>query len=189
LIVADQQGFPAPLLNEPAQSAARIDWRGRYDRALLDTLTEVEQIWIKPTGSRKWLQTTLVTLANTLPGVAFLATFVVLLWRLFMNPQPMDLNLWWLLLIVPLVTVVVLHMLVEMLLPMRWPAIRGEFQRRLNRRLAEALHDAYAPIPADVAASLRADRERVEQLRAEVAEVAGWLAQREQAANIQGLKS
>jgi 50S ribosome-binding GTPase len=191
LVEADQQGFPTPLLSEPAAHTSRLDWRSRYDRALIDTLTDVEKIWTHPTGPRRVMQSTLVTLANFLPSIAFIATAVMLCWRYFMPAEgeraPDTLNLWWLVLIVPLLTMVVLHLLIELLLPMRWPAIRGEFRRRLNKRLVESLHDAYAPIPGDVAAALVEDRKRVEQLQADVGEVAEWLAQREQAANIQGL--
>jgi len=72
-------------------------------------------------------------------------------------------------------------------LPMRWPAIRGEFHRRLESRLRADLTGAYLPIPADVAEALNAERRQVQRLGGEVREVSVWLDQREQAASIAGL--
>ncbi len=82
---------------------------------------------------------------------------------------------------------IMLHVLIALLLPLRWTAIRGEFRRRLEQRVREELESAYAPIPAEVAEALRQERRQVEQLLADTREVSTWLAHREQAASIAGL--
>jgi hypothetical protein len=80
-----------------------------------------------------------------------------------------------------------LHILIVLVLPVRWSAIRGEFQKQLERRLQKELENAYGSIPLDVAEELRQERRQVEQLLGENREIAAWLSQREQAASIAGL--
>ena len=48
-----------------------------------------------------------------------------------------------------------IHVLITLALRLRWPAIRGEFRRRLEQRLRQELESIYAPISDDVAQSLR----------------------------------
>jgi hypothetical protein len=191
LVEADAAGYPLASLNEPVESAAKLDWRQRYSQALIDVLQEVERQWASPTGLRRWVQTSLVLAADWLPLLSLLAALLVLLWRFFdplnkgyPSPEPFHIALPF---IIMLVVLVVLHLLIALLLPLRWPKIRGEFQRRLEKRLQAELEGAYVPIPADVAEALAAERKRVEALLAEAREVAAWLDQREEAANIGGL--
>jgi hypothetical protein len=190
LLEADQSGFPLDLLTEPTEAAARIDWRQRYAATLIDVLTEVERQWVKPTGGRAGLQRILVFVADCLPPIAFLAALVVILWRYFNisgNERMPSLSDFLLPFVVLLTVLVVLHVLISLLLPLRWRTIRGEFQRRLEQGLRGELDCVYAPLPADVASTLRDERKRVEQLQKETREVAEWLAKREQAASISTL--
>ena len=139
LVEADVQGFPVNLLNEPLEAATRIDWRGRYAQALVEVLHEVEQQWVRPTGVRRWVQSVLVGLADWLPPLSLLAALIVLLWRFF-DPQShgyqVQLTDALLPLLVTLLVLVIMHLLIAWLLPLRWPAIRGEFRRGLEGRLA-----------------------------------------------------
>ena len=90
--------------------------------------------------------------------------------------------------IVVLSVLVILHLLIVMLMPLRWAAIRGEFGRQLAARIDQDLEAAYAPVPADVAETLHQERRQVEKLCAEVDDVANWLSEREQSASgIEGL--
>jgi hypothetical protein len=190
LLEADQSGFPLHLLTEPTEAASRMDWRQRYAATLTDVLTEVEQQWVKPTGGRAGLQRILVLLADWLPPITFLAALFIILWRYFDisgNERMPSLSDFLLPFVVLLTVLVVLHVLISLLLPLRWRAIRGEFQRRLEQRLRDELDRVYAPLPADVANTLRDERKRVELLQKETREVAEWLAQREQAASITSL--
>jgi hypothetical protein len=188
LVEADQQGFPLSLLTDPTDSAARVDWRQRYAQALTEVLGRVEHQWARPSGLRRLVQGGVVLLADWLPLLALLAAIAVPLWRYFMDPnyQP-ALTHFLLPLVVLLCVLVLLHVLIALLLPLRWPAIRGEFQRQLERRLASELEQVYAPLPGDVAQALAGERHQVEELLAEVRQVADWLKQREQSAAIAGL--
>jgi ABC-type lipoprotein export system ATPase subunit len=185
LVEADDQSFPINLLTGPVESAARLDWRQRHAQALIDVLRQVERQWTRPTGRRRWVQAVVVPLANWLPPFALLAACVWLLWQYFMvDASKVSI---WLPLVVLLVVLVIMHLVITLLLPMRWSAIRGEFQRQLEDHLQSDLETVFLPLPGETAEALQAERARVQQLLAETDEVAAWLAEREQAASIAGL--
>jgi len=191
LVEADGEGFPLNLLADPVEATAKLDWRQRYSQSLIDVLQEVERQWASPTGARRWVQSTLVFAADWLPIIALLAALLHLLWQFFdplnkglPKPEPFDIALPF---IIVLVVLVILQLLIALLLPLRWPKIRGEFKRKLERRLQGELQSSYVPIPGDVAQALAMERRRVEALLAETREVAVWLDQREEAANVGGL--
>jgi energy-coupling factor transporter ATP-binding protein EcfA2 len=187
LVEADAQDFPVALLHEPVEAATKVDWRMRYAGALVEVLTEVEREWSSPTGARRWVQTGLIVLADWLPPIALLAACIRVLYLFFVEsvtPQLQD----FLLPLVVLVTVLIIfHLLITILLPLRWPKIRGEFRRRLEERLRTTIVAVYGGIPGDTADGLLAERRKVESLQKETREVAAWLEQREQAASITGL--
>jgi hypothetical protein len=189
LVEADHLGFPLDLLTEPTESAAKLEWRQRYARALIEVLAQVEQQWARPRGPRRWLQAAVVFLADWLPSVALLGTCILLLyqWTVPTLPRPFALGDLALPVIAVLTVLVLLHIAIALVMPMRWPAMRGEFLRHLERRLQAELQTVYTPIPGDVAQMLQQERRRVEQLAAQTGEVASWLEQREQAATIAGL--
>jgi energy-coupling factor transporter ATP-binding protein EcfA2 len=188
LVEADRQRFPVKLLNPAMQDAGRADWQSRYDRALIESLAEVERERTHPTGSRKALKVTLVSLSNILPEIVFVAAFLLLLWRYFMVSE-YRVSLFDLLLpfALTLVVLVFLHLLVSFLLPIRWSAVRGQFGAQLTTRLDAELATVFAPIPETIAGKLQEERERMEQLLEEVREVRGWLTERQQAASVAGL--
>jgi hypothetical protein len=120
-----------------------------------------------------------------------LAALIQLLWRYF-DPykegyEPLQMFDIILVGIVTMVTLVLMHILISVLLPIRWNKIRGEFAKRLEVRLREELESIYGPIPGDVAEVLRQERRVVEELMKQTADIADWLRQREQAASITGL--
>jgi hypothetical protein len=82
---------------------------------------------------------------------------------------------------------VILHVFVALLLPLRWQAIRDEFQRQLTGILQSELIGAYHGIPQKVADQLLVERRRVEQLLHDTDEVQKWLRERELAASIDSL--
>jgi energy-coupling factor transporter ATP-binding protein EcfA2 len=187
LLEADQQGFPLELLTEPTEAASRMDWRQRYALSLTEVLHGAEQQWTRPTGGRALLQGVLVFVADWLPPIALLAAFARILWQYFMAQETPHLFDFLLPFIVLLAVLIVLHILVSLLLPLRWHSIRGEFQKRLEERLRNELERVYGPVPADVAEALRSERQKVQKIQSETNEVAEWLAQREQAASISSL--
>lgn len=190
LVEADHQDFPLDVLTEPIEARSALDWRQRYAAILSEILQQVEREWSKPTGLRRLTQTVVVWVGNWVPPVALMAALIVLLWRYFnpsaANPAPGTADVLLPFLIV-LIVLVILHVLITLVLRLRWPAIRGEFRRRLEHAIRQELESIYAPIPADVAQSLQEERRTIEKIAAETAEVASWLHEREQSASIAGL--
>jgi hypothetical protein len=187
LVEAGQQGFPVSLLSDATENAAQLDWRTRYAQALVEVLSRVEHEWTKPTGGRRWVQTVLIFLADWLPLLAFAVMGTILLWQYTMERREFRWGDLLLPLVAPVLVMVVLHVLVAVLLPLRWHAIQGVFQRDLETRLKNELEDGFARIPDDTVEGLREDQRLIEKLQGEIREVTGWLEQREHAANIAGL--
>jgi hypothetical protein len=187
LVEADQQGFPLELLAEPAEASAKLNWRQRYAGALMEVLQQVQREWSQPAGARRWLQNTVIWVADWIPPLALLAACILLLWRILvekLTPGWPDL---FMPIVVLLVVLIILHLLIVFLLPVKWPAIRGEFRRRLEQRVRDELATVYAAIPGDVADSLLQERRHIEQFLKEIHEVAVWLEQREHASSTAGL--
>lgn len=184
LVEADQRGFPLNLLHDPTGAVARLDWRDRVTRAVIDSLAEVEREATHPTGWRKYARGTLTGLANTLPELSLVATAVVLLWNFFLHGETPGMFGLSLIVLIPLVVVVVFQLLILLLLPVRWPAIRDRFRDKLNDRLDAELKRSYLPVPDEIAASLREERKQIDQLVAETKQVSAWLAERQHAAQV-----
>ncbi len=184
LVEGDAKGFPLTLLSDPTTAAGRLDWREKMTRAVIAALAEVERRATHPTGWRKVLRGTLSTFANTLPEVALVATAGYLLWNFFVRGEVPVLFQMSLVVLIPLLVIVVFHLLIVTLLPVRWPAIRSEFRTRLGTGTAAELGRAYLAIPGEVAAAIRAERKQVDALVAEAEQVSDWLAERQQAARV-----
>jgi hypothetical protein len=192
LVVADAHGFPVPLLTAPVEGAARIDWKQRYAHLLQEVLQQVERQWTNPSGAHGVLQSVIVFLADWLPVVAFLSAAVFLLLRIY-NPwgwwPAYSPSIWDLMLpfMVTLIVLMVMHLFIAWLLPLRWSAIRGEFQKQLTERLRQELEEVYGPVVTDLAQALLKERKQIEELTDETREVASWLEQREQSVSVAGL--
>ncbi|HYV36961.1 MAG TPA: hypothetical protein VE988_14740, partial [Gemmataceae bacterium] len=188
LLSGEQQGFPLHLLTGPTESASRLDWRQRYSQAMIDVLSKVEQQWARPTGIRRYLQGTVVLLADWLPGTVLIAALGWVLWRYFFEPN-YQVHLLDMLLppLLMLSACVILHVFVALILPLRWQAIRDQFQRQLAGIMQGELNATYGEIPRTVAEQLLAERRQIEQLLHDTSEVQNWIGQREKAASIEGL--
>ncbi|CAN5222517.1 hypothetical protein BH10PLA2_BH10PLA2_39710 [soil metagenome] len=187
LVEASQQQFPIPLISQPTESAAKLEWRNKYGRILAEILQQVQGEHAEPAGWRRWLQTGLVWAADWFPGIAFLAACIMLLWRYFVIDYPMQLFDFLKPLLVLLFVLIVLHMVMLLLMPMRWPAIRSEFRRRLSGRVREELDEVYGKIPGEVALVVAGERDQIETLAAETRRISGWLGEQEQAVSVQSL--
>jgi hypothetical protein len=187
LVEADAEGYPLSVLTDPVESTGKLDWRQRHAQSVVQALGEIEQQWTNPKGRRRLTQAFLVTLANWVPLIALLGACVLLLWRIIMNDYTPGFRDLLMPLIVLFLVLVIFQILIAVLLPMRWSAIRGEFQIQLARRLAADLKETFCTVPVTVAEALAEERKKVGSLQDEVNEVAEWLAQREQAATIAGL--
>jgi len=189
LVLAEGAGFPVSLLAEPTETAARSDWRQRFASVLIEVLHEAESQWAKPTGARRIVQNTLVLLGDLLPAMALAVSSAFLLFDYFWSESHRSFS--WTDLFLPLAAVffvlLILYVIIIMVLPISWPAIRGTFLRRLTQRIQGELVGAYDALPEEVAQRLEAERKQIDQLMAESREVAEWLKEREQAANIAGL--
>jgi len=184
LVEADRRGIPANLMHEPASAAGRFDWRERTSGFVIDALAEVEQRTAHPTGWRRWLRGTLGLLANTLPEIALVATAVIIVWNFLAHQIVPDLFQMLLIGLVPLTVVIALHLLLLVVLPVRWPAIRGEFSRSLLARFEAELERTYLPVPGDLAAGLLEERRQTDALLADLKQVTDWLNERQQAARV-----
>ena len=184
LVEGEAKGFPLTLLTDPATAAGRLDWRERMTRAVIEALAEVERQATNPTGFRRLLRGTLSLMANTLPEIALVSTAGLLLWNFFVHAETPDFFRMSLVALIPLVVIIVLHMLILMLLPVRWPAIRYEFRKQLGTRMAAELGRAYLAIPTEVSAAIHEERKQVDSLVAETKQVSDWLAERQQAARV-----
>jgi hypothetical protein len=189
---ADAQGFALKVLADPVEAASKTDWRQRYALAMSEVLHQVERQRTEPTGPRRYVQAVLGFLADWAPPVALVCAIGYFLLKAFnvwqQTPAP---QIGWLDLALPifvtLAVLVILHVLIALLLPLRWSQIRGEFKVRLEKRLEQELENVYGPVPEDVAALLLAERRQVEKLAGETRDVSSWLRQREQSASVAGL--
>jgi hypothetical protein len=190
LVTADAQGFPLPVLNEPVEAVAHLDWRQNHARLLSETLQQVEEQWTRPGGTRKLFHTLLILAADWVPLIALIGSMIALLWKYF---DPMgahyEVHLWDVLLppVLLLVVLILFHVLISVFMPLQWVAIRSEFSKQLRKRVEQELTQAYLKVPEEVAASLLEERKAVERLIAQTEEVSSWLSQREQSASIGSL--
>jgi hypothetical protein len=185
LVEADQKGFPIALLGDRTTETARLDWEDRVTRVVVDALTEVEREATKPTGWRKVVRGTVGFLGNMLPEAVLIGSILVLMYLFFVE-QWVPNSLLHVLLPVyaTLAVLVVMHVVILFALPVRWPAIRGEFRSRLEAKLRDEFRGTFLPIPDELAAEVAAEKREVDRLSAETREVADWLRGREQAAQI-----
>jgi hypothetical protein len=178
-----------PLLTEPTEALARLDWKGRHAQAMIEILTQVEQSWSRPAGPRWWLQRGVVFLADWLPVLSVGVTGTMLIWDYTMSDprRPLLLSDLLIPLVVLLFTLIVLHVLILVAFPLNWLAIRREFEDKLRRRLLAELEQTFDSLPLDAAREVLSERRGVEQFLNEIREVTSWLEQREQAANVDAL--
>ncbi len=187
LVEASQQGFPLPLLSEPTEAAAHIEWRLKYGQVLAEILQQVQGEWSEPVGWRRWLQIAFVWAADWLPGITFLGACINLLRLYFLGDKSIQLFDVLVPFIIVLFLLIVLHMLMLLLMPMRWPSIRSDFHRRLTKRIREELDTVYGSIPGEVASKLALERKQIDDLIVESRRLSAWLGGQEQAAGVQSL--
>ncbi len=187
LVEADQKGFPLVLLSDRTTETAKLDWDDRITRNVVDALTEVEREVTKPTGWRKVVRGIVGFLGNTLPEAVLIGAIILLLWRFFVDGLTPEFFHVLLPIYVTLGALIVMHIVILFSLPVRWSAIRGEFRKRLESKLMDELRRTYLPIPAELAATIADETKQAEYLMTETQQVADWLSEREQAAQIREL--
>jgi hypothetical protein len=187
LVEADSLGIPLHLLSEPTEELLQLDWRGRYAQGMFEVIAQIEQAWSQPRGGRRWLQRGVVFLANTLPLTAFILMVGILLWGYTVNERTFQ----WGDLLVPLAVIllvlILLHVLVAIVFPFHWEAIRVDVEKKLQARLHADLHAQYGQVPIAMAQQVLTERREVELFLKEIREVTSWLEQREQASSVLSL--
>jgi hypothetical protein len=138
----------------------------------------------------RWgLQKVIVFLADVLPGLAFLSMGGFLIWQYTMSQPPAKFEFMDLLkpVGVTFIVLVILHVLIAVILPLRWNTIRAQFHEQLQKRLRIELETHYHLLLTDIVNEVHAERRQNENFLKEIAEVGKWLAEREQAASIVNL--
>jgi energy-coupling factor transporter ATP-binding protein EcfA2 len=202
LVEAKGQNFPVNLLGDSTEAASQLDWGNLNAQALVEVLGKIETVWTRPTGLKRIVQGTTIFLADWLPLLAGISTIVYMA-LIYSNvlPHPVVADdklgprqgLYGLLdvLLTPVgvvfLVLIVLHLLISLILPLRWQAIRAELEKHLEVRLRTELEKVYCQVPHDVAKQLLEEREEVDRLLGEVKEVSGWLEKSEQTASIKEL--
>jgi len=190
LVEADRLGFALGLLSKPTGELAQLNWHERLGRCLVESLIETEQQATAPTGWRRYLRGGLTFLSNLLPEVVLLGSLILILWLFIVEQQIPDSLIYVLSPIyATLAVLIVLHLLIVFLMPIRWANIRGEFRSRLGEKLKAELQGAFSPIPIDVAERIQNQKRQLEHLLTEIRQVMDWLRDREQAAQITELYS
>ncbi len=184
LVETSTSGFPLAVINDRTTGTLKLDWEDRVTRSVVEALTEVEAEVVKPTGLRRVVRDVVGVLGNFVPEAVLISSIALLLWRFFVEGLTPEFFHVLLPVYVTLGTLIALHVLVLFALPIRWAAIRGEFARRLQRKLTDEFERTYLPIPRDAAAAVAAEQMQVEELRGGTREVAEWLSERDQAAHI-----
>lgn len=184
LIEADQRGFPIALLNDRTAETARLNWEDRTTRSVVDALVEVEREATKPTGWRKYVRGVVGLLGNVLPETVLVAAIGVLLWRFFVEELSPEFFHVLLPVYITLGVLVMLHVVILLVLPVRWSAIRGEFRSRLESKVGEELRAAFLAIPEELAIAVQEEKRSAEALASETRQVADWLRDREESTNV-----
>ncbi len=189
LVEADALGIPLALLSDSTEAIGKLDWKKRYAQAMIEVISKVQQGWSNPAGPRWWLQKIVILLADLTPFVAFIASLSLLLWGYTMAETPRRFE-WADLLIPPVVVLIVLvmlHVVIAVLLPLRWQSIRAQFHEELQQRLRGELEMHYLNVLPELTQEVLLERRQNEAMLKEINEVAAWLAEREHSASIAGL--
>ena len=191
LVEADGQEFPVNLLSEPTEELANLDWSTRHAQAMIEVMGQIETVWTRPKGIKRVVQATLIFLASWLPELALGAMLIhVIGWISQMWETPMKGSLLFITLsplIVSFGVVLFFHLIIALVLPLRWQAIRAELEKHLETRLIADLEKVYCQIPLNVVQVMLDERGQVDRLLGEVNEVSSWLEKTEQLASIQEL--
>ena len=184
LVDADQRGFPLHLLADRTAEATKLNWEERYTRNLIEALGEVEQEVTRPTGWRKIVRGGITLLANAAPTLTMLGSIILVLYKVFAEGEAPTLVLLLMPLYLTLAVLILMQVVISIALPVKWAAIRGEFQSRLERKLREEFGRVFLPIPNEIATAVKEERVQAEKLASETKQVADWLIEREHAAHV-----
>jgi energy-coupling factor transporter ATP-binding protein EcfA2 len=187
LVEADQRGLPIALLNDRVANVQNRDWRSTFSLAVADTLVEVENEILRPSGMKALFRGTMTFIANYLPEAVLLASLGVVIWLFTVDGQLPGLSMMLMPVYTTLGTLIFLQLLMGALFPVRWARLRSGFRKLLEARLKTDYETAYVPLADDVAGQVAKEREALEHLANEVKQVADWLSEKETASKVSEL--
>lgn len=188
VVAAGSVDFPSDLLAPRIKDLTSLDWKGQLGAAVEEALGTVEREWAEPTGARRILRGGLVMFANFIPELTFVGSVIILLYKLIVvKEQTLSLGSVLIPFVLTLAVLMVFHILIHLLLPMRWTAIRNDFRKHLERAIDNKLETTYLPLPGIVAKDLAAERDRIRQIAESVSELKGMLESRRHAARIDAM--
>ncbi|MFL5328072.1 MAG: GTPase [Gemmataceae bacterium] len=187
IVAANAKGLPGDLVQPRLQELSALDWRGQFESALNESLTVVERGWTHPSGAKRLLRGALILLANYVPEITFVGSVCVLLWNSIVKGYPTSLSSVFVPFVLTLAVLMLFHVLIHLLLPLRWPAIRGDFRRYVRVAVRDRLISAYSPVPERVAGEVAKERATIDAMTSQVREMQALLNARRQTARIDSL--
>jgi energy-coupling factor transporter ATP-binding protein EcfA2 len=184
LVDANQHGLPMAILSERTQAVQKLDWQEKYTRALVDALTDVEKEYTSPSGWRAVVRGGVSVLANILPEALLFGSIVILLWQWSVGRTLPTIAHMLMPLYVVVATLVLLHVLIGFVFPVRWSSIRDRFRECLMQRLNHEYEQTYLMLPAAAASEVASERVRVDEIAKETHDVIAWVHARESAASV-----
>ena len=175
LLTAQQLGLPGPLFQQALDAATPSTPLERdLQQTLLQAVRQVETEFHQSGGPRRLLRLLLVLIANYAPELAFLATAATLLWQFIVWQQVPGLFQLALVLLVPLLVVVTLHLLLNLLFPLKWQGLRYRIAQRLQQLLHEQIRTHWLAVLDNVLRKVQQERQRLEELIQEIGRIHDW---------------
>lgn len=189
LVQADVAGLPISALNELMSSLPTTNWRARVPGLLRDCFEDVAKSWQNSGQQAHLWRRGLIWFGNALPlGIVMLTSVLLLADYFLASPRR---SFTWSDLFLPFaaafLALVVFVLLLNLLLPSRWPAIRSSLRRRLCDQVLKILRDHYLSLPAKLSSSLAAERAAIDALRAEIGTVRSWIDSQEKNTQVTAL--
>ncbi|HMP02339.1 MAG TPA: 50S ribosome-binding GTPase [Gemmatales bacterium] len=189
LVQADAAGMPVAPLNAMLQEQPLPSWRQLLPGFLRASFDDLETAWKNPARGRHLLQRVLAWTGDLLPIVVFIAACGWLMYAYFFSEKTRTFA--WSDLFLPpaavFFTLLIFFFILNLLLPARWPVIRGAFRRHLRDQLAGVLHEHFGKKPQQLASAVVAERDQIDQVLAELKQVRQWVEQQEQSAQVSAL--
>ena len=182
VVLADQHGLPAATLAPAVEAAASHDWRGQLTNHFVDVVHLSEAELTRPTGLRRWMLELLVRFGEFLPLALLLLSSGWLLYDYFFA-TPRRSFTWTDVLLPPAAVffgMLILLVIIQIALPVRWLAVRGTLAKRLRQRIHDEMFNVYSLLPERLATQLAEQRRRIEELEADTRDLTVWVRQHEE---------
>lgn len=189
LVQADDAGLPIPALNELMSCQPSTNWRARVPDLLRQCFDDLAKSWEHSEQQAKLWRRGFIWFGNVLPlGVVLLTSLLLLADYFLAKPRR---SFAWSDLFLPFaaafLALVVFVLVLNLLLPSRWPAIRSALCRQLREQIISILREQFLTLPAKLSVNYAAERAAIEALRVEIGAVRSWIATQEKSAEVTAL--